>query len=334
MISTVDYHTAGEPFRILSENAPKIPGATVRERREHALRDPHVQHLRRLLCNEPRGHANMYGGLIVAPDDADGDFGVLFWHREGFSTACGHGTIALGVWAAEKAVVPMAADGETELAIDVPSGRVRARVRCEGGQPQSVVFANVATYILERSVEVDAGGVRARLDVAFSGAIYACLPAAELGLEVRPADIDALVAAARTIKRELLEHPAARHPVDERLSGVYGVIFNGPLEERDGRPAQRNVTIFADGEVDRSPCGSGTSARVALLLDDGTLSPGQELHHESIVDTAFMARSTGETRADGRRALLTEVEGTAYRTGEHRFFLDARDPVGTGFLLA
>lgn len=334
MITTVDYHTAGEPFRIVAEGVPELPGTSVRERRELALRDAETQRLRQLLCNEPRGHADMYGGLIVPPDDAGADLGVLFWHREGFSTACGHGTIALGAWAVEEGLVEAAPDGETELAIDVPSGRVAARVRCAGGRPQSVVFGNVPTYVLERGVEVEAAGTRLRLDVAYSGAIYACLPAAALGLEVRPADLGALVAAQREIKRALADHPVARHPVDERLSGIYAVIFNGPLEERDGRPAQRNVTVFADGEVDRSPCGSGSSARVALLLDDGALAPGEPLAHESIVDTLFTARSTGEVEADGRRALLTEVEGMAYRTGEHRFLLDPRDPVGTGFQLA
>jgi proline racemase len=334
MISTVDYHTAGEPFRIVSDGVPKVAGATVRERREHALSDSEVQRLRRLLCNEPRGHANMYGGLIVPPDDDAGDLGVLFWHREGFSTACGHGTIALGAWAVQYGHVRAAPDGETELAIDVPSGRVKARVRCKDGEPQSVVFGNVPTYILERGVELSAGGVGVRLDVAFAGAIYACLPAGVLGLEVRPDDLGAMVAAAREIKHELREHPVARHPVDERLSGIYGVMFNGPLEERRGERAQRTVTIFADGEVDRSPCGSGTSARLALLNDDGALAFGQELLHESIVDTLFTARITGEAEADGRRAVLTEVEGMAYRTGEHRFILDPRDPVGTGFLLA
>ncbi len=334
MISTIDYHTAGEPFRIVAEGVPEMRGETVRERREHAMRDPEVQHLRRLLCNEPRGHADMYGGMIVPADDPDGDLGVLFWHREGFSTACGHGTIALGAWAVEEGHVVAAPDGETELAIDVPSGRVEARVRCRGGRSQSVVFANVPSYILERGVEVSACGSELRLDVAFSGAIYACVPAAALGLEVRPGDLGALVAAAREIKRSLRDHPVARHPADDRLSGIYAVIFNGPLEDRPGGPAQRNVTVFADGEVDRSPCGSGTSARLALLLDDGALAVGEELAHESIVDTLFAARVTGDTDADGRRALLTEVEGMAYRTGEHRFVLDERDPVGTGFLLA
>ena len=333
MISTIDYHTAGEPFRIVADGVPEIPGATVRERRERALRDPEVQRLRQLLCNEPRGHADMYGGLIVPPDDSEGDLGVLFWHREGFSTACGHGTIALGAWAVEDGRVAADPDGETELAIDVPSGRVRARVRCEAGLPQSVVFGNVPTYILERRVEVALGDTGVRVDVAYSGAIYACLSAAALGLEVTPGDLGALVAAQREIKAALQRHPVARHPTDERLSGIYAVIFNGPLEERDGVLAQRNVTVFANGEVDRSPCGSGSSARVALLLDDGALDFGQPLAHESIVDTLFTARATGEVEADGRGALLTEVEGMAYRTGEHRFLLDPRDPVGTGFQL-
>jgi proline racemase len=333
MISTIDYHTAGEPFRIVVEGVPEIPGATVRERREQALRNPEVQGLRRLLCNEPRGHADMYGGLIVPADDADGHFGVLFWHREGFSTACGHGSMALGVWAIEHDLVRAAPNGETEVVIDVPSGRVVARVRCEGGVPQSVVFRNVPSYVLARAIEVTVGGAELQLDVAFSGAIYASVPAAAFGLAVTPADLDGLISAARAIKQGLRDHAIARHPTDERLSGIYGVIFHDPLTDGAESLHQRNVTVFADGEVDRSPCGSGTSARVALLHDDGVLPLGGTLVHESIVDSRFTAVATETVSADAHVALITEVEGMAYRTGEHRFVLDPRDPLGTGFLL-
>jgi proline racemase len=334
LISTLDYHTAGEPFRIVREGAPEISGATVRDRRERALRDPEVQRLRRLLCNEPRGHAGMYGGLVVPPDDAGADLGVLFWHRAGFSTACGHGSIALGAWAVEEGLVRAEPDGETEVMIDVPSGRVTARVRCEDERPSSVVFANVPSYILERGLAVTVRDVGLHLDIAFAGAIYACVPAAVFGLEVLPAGLDRFVGTAKEIKRLLGEHPVARHPTDERLSGIYGVIFHGPLIEGVDGLHQRNVTVFADGEVDRSPCGSGTSARVALLHEEGSLGLGETLIHESIVGSRFTASATGSVESDGRAGLLTEVEGMAYRTGEHRFVLDPRDPLGTGFLLA
>lgn len=333
VVPAVDYHTAGEPFRIVTEGLPAIPGATVRERREHAIGSAEVQRLRELLCNEPRGHAGMYGGLLVPPDDPDGDLGVLFWHREGFSTACGHGTIALGIWAAEEGLVEVEPDGETEVVIDVPSGRVVARVRSVDGTARSAVFRNVPSYVIRRGVEVTVGDRSVLVDFAFSGAIYASVAAADLGLGVEPVQVDAIVAAALEIKRSLAGHPAATHSSDDRLSGIYGVIFHDPATDDGDGLRQRNVTVFADGEVDRSPCGSGTSARLVLLHDEGRLGTRSVLHHESIVGTTFDAWVAESASVEGRPALITEVRGSAHRTGEHRFLLASDDPLGTGFQL-
>jgi proline racemase len=320
-VAASDFHTAGEPFRIATEGVPDIPGATVPERRTHAMRSEEVDRVRRMLCHEPRGHADMYGCFLVAPDDAGADLGVLFWHKDGYSTACGHGTIALAVWAVESGLVAVPDDGEAEVTIDVPSGRVVARVRCRAGRAEAVAFRNVPAFVIARGVE--AGDVT--VDVAYGGAIYASLPAERLGLRVRADDLPRLIEAGREVKRALEGTPAARHPSDPRLSGIYGTI----LHEEIGALHQRNVTIFADGEVDRSPCGSGTSARCALLFDEGRLEWGQVLRHDSILDTTFTARVVGT----GPEGVVTEVEGMAYRTGEHRFELDPRDPLGTGFVL-
>jgi proline racemase len=313
-IAATDYHTAGEPFRIVAEGVLDIPGDTVAARREHAARSEEVERVRRLLCHEPRGHADMYGGFLVPPDDDGADLGVLFWHKDGFSTACGHGTIALGAWAVESGRIAADPDGETDVTIDVPSGRVVARVRCTAGAVESVTFRNVPSYVVARGLEV-AG---ARVDVSYGGAIYASVAAAELGLEVVPERLVELIAAGREIKRALAGSDAARHPSDDRLSGIYGTIVYDEL----GPLHQRNVTIFADGEVDRSPCGSGTSARLALLDVD-------ELRHDSIVGTTF----TGKIVERTPEGVVTEIEGTSYRTGEHRFVLDPRDELGTGFVL-
>ncbi|HEX6742895.1 MAG TPA: proline racemase family protein [Solirubrobacteraceae bacterium] len=320
-IAATDYHTAGEPFRIVTAGVPPIAGATVRERRERAAVSEPVETVRRLLCHEPRGHADMYGCFLVAPDDDGADLGVLFWHKDGYSTACGHGTIALGAWAVESGAVAAPRDGEVDVTIDAPSGRVAARVRVDGGLVQKVAFRNVPSFVVGR--EVPAAGVA--VDVAYGGAIYASAPASRFGLRVVPDDLPALIAAGRAVKQALEGTEVARHPDDERLSGIYGTI----LYEEVGPLHQRNVTIFADGEVDRSPCGSGTSARCALLAADGLLGQGDVLRHDSIVGSTFTARVVGSV-ADG---VLTEVEGMAYRTGEHRFVLDPRDPLGTGFVL-
>jgi proline racemase len=320
-LRTTDYHTAGEPFRIVVSDVGEIPGATVRERREAAAATERIDRVRRLLCHEPRGHADMYGCFVVPPDDDGADLGVLFWHKDGYSTACGHGTIALGTWAVESGRVAAPADGEADVVIDVPSGRVTARVRCAGGAVEEVAFVNVPARVSARGV---AAGT-AQVDVAWGGAFYAYVAAEAFGLRVTPEDLPGLIVAGREVKAALDGSAVARHAHDDRLSGIYGTV----LCERIGPRHHRNVAIFADGEVDRSPTGSATSARTALLLADGEIGIGDAWRNDSIAGTSFTARAVGE----GGDGVLTEVSGTAFRTGEHRFLLDPRDPLGTGFVL-
>ena len=320
-IAATDYHTAGEPFRIVAEGSVEIPGGTVLGRREHAAASERIDRVRRLLCHEPRGHADMYGCFIVPPDDDGADFGVLFWHKDGYSTACGHGTIALGAWAVESGRVAAPVDGDIDVTIDAPSGRVVARVTNRGGQVERVGFRNVPAYVVAR--DVHAGDVS--VDVAYGGAMYAFVPADRLGLAIAAGALPELIDAGRAIKAALEGSPVC--PASRRPAAV------GHLRHRDpraGRAAHhRNVVVFADGEVDRSPTGSATSARTALLLDDGELQDGTSWRNDSILGTSFTASVVGRT-ADG---VLTEVAGTAFRTGEHRFVLDPRDDLGTGFVL-
>jgi proline racemase/trans-L-3-hydroxyproline dehydratase len=333
-VEAVDYHTAGEPFRIVTGGGPEVPGARVRDRREAARRSEAIDRVRRLLCHEPRGHAGMYGCFVVPPDDGGAQLGAVFWHKDGYSTACGHGTVALGAWAVESGRVTAVPDGVTDVVIDVPSGRVTARVQCRAGAVASVAFRNVPSYVIARRVPVRTGRGAAVVDVSYGGAIYASVPASAFGLEVRPDRIGELVAAGRAVKGALAGSAVARHATDERLSGIYGTILYEELPPIERGPRQRNITVFADGQVDRSPCGSGTSARLALLAEDGTIAPGEILTHESVIDTVFTASVVATSRADGRDAVLTEVVGTAYPTGEHRFWLDPRDGLGPGFMLS
>jgi proline racemase len=192
-----------------------------------------------------------------------------------------------------------------------------------------VAFRNVPAYVIARGVP--AAGVS--VDVSYGGAIYASAPASAFGLRVAPECYSELIAAGRAVKAELADSDVARHPSDDRLSGIYGTILYEDLGDGPAGPHQRNVTVFADGEVDRSPCGSGTSARAALLAEDGRLDGDALLTHDSIVGTTFEARVTGRVASEGRDAVVTEVIGSAYRTGDHRFVLDPRDPGGTGFVL-
>lgn len=334
-IETVDYHTAGEPFRIVTSGVPDIPGRTVLDRRQAAAGDPYDR-IRRLLCHEPRGHADMYGCFVVPPDDDAADLGVLFWHKDGYSTACGHGTIALATWAVESVRVTAVADGSTDVHIDVPSGRVLARVTCQGGRVTEVTFRNVGSWVSALDTVVATSAGRVTLDVSWGGAFYVNIRAADLGLAVTPAHLPQLIELSREVKAVLAGDEVVRHPSDGRLSGLYGCIWWDALTTEPA-PAralhQRNVTVFADGEVDRSPCGSGTSARLAVLHARGQIGLDETLRHDSIIGSTFTGRVMAETVADGQPAVVTEVTGQAFRTGEHRFSLDPRDPLGPGFTL-
>ncbi|WP_240805169.1 proline racemase family protein [Streptomyces sp. A1547] len=341
-VRTVDYHTAGEPFRIVDVAAaglPPVPGDTVAERCATAIgaggsgtaprRGP-LDDVRRLLVQEPRGHAGMYGGFVVPPDDDGAHFGVLFWHKDGYSTACGHGTMALGAWAVDTGRVAAPDDGDVLVRIDVPSGRVAATVHRSGGRTTGVTFRNVPARVSARKVPVATTLGMAEVDLAHAGACYASAAARDLGLEVSRAALPELVRAGQEIRAALAGHPGSWHPGGPLLSGVYGVILHEELPDTPFGPHQRNVTVFADGQIDRSPCGSGTSARLALLAEDGRLGAGEDLLHESVVGTVFTGRVVPVGSRDG---LVTEVTGTAYRTGEHTFVRDPQDALGPGFLL-
>lgn len=332
-IRTTDYHTGGEPFRIVAEPPVPLPGDSVADRRARAIDDEQVQWLRAVLCSEPRGHADMYGGLMVPPDDDAADLGVLFWHKDGFSTACGHGTIALGVWAVDSGLVDAPDSGTTDVVIDVPSGRVTATVHRDGGRTRAVDFVNVPSWVSARKVPVTTSRGDVEVTVAFGGAMYATLDAAQLGLQVTPDHLADLIALGREIKWALDDSEPATHPTDPRLSGIYGTIWYDELGDSDGLVHQRNVAVFADGEVDRSPCGSGTSARLAILADDGRLPEGTVLRHDSIVGSTFTGRVLERLDLDGRPAIVPQVTGMAYPTGEHTFLVDPDDPLVPGFVL-
>ena len=318
-IRAVDYHTAGEPFRIVTGGIEAPRGATILDKRRDAL--DRLDHVRRLLVHEPRGHADMYGCFVVEPNDGGADLGVVFFHNAGYSTACGHGTIALVTWALDEGLVERE-DGETHVVVDVPSGRIETWARVEHGSVVSVRFRNVPSFVWAHGVELSDRVV----DVAFGGAFY--VSAEE---RVEPGELPRLVELGRRLKREVEEWQDVVHPLEPELRDVYGVIFW--QEEAEDPLTQRNVTVFADGEVDRSPCGSGTSARLVLLDRSGRLRRGAELRHLGIVGTEFRGRVVGDADVAGIPAVITEVEGSAYRTGEHVFTLDPRDPLADGFLL-
>ncbi len=336
-ISTAEYHTGGEPYRIVTGGVPAPRGTTVLDRRQWS--EQHLDDVRAFLVNEPRGHADMYGCFVTPPDpdhgrEGTGSFGMVFFHKDGFSTACGHGTMAGVTWAIQTGRVA-AVEPLTEVWVDVPSGRLHALADVDGGRVRSVRFENVPSYVTATDVVVQIPGGSVAVDVSYGGAFYASVDAARVGLTVTPEHLPDLVHAGRAIKWAIDDHPATVHPDDARLGGCYGTIWYERLgTDADGRLHQRNVTIFADGEVDRSPCGSGTSARLALLDRHGELARTTTLLHESIVGSRFTGRVLGDGPiVGGHRSVRTEIGGRAHRTGSCTFTFDPHDEIGIGFQL-
>ncbi|HXM53689.1 MAG TPA: proline racemase family protein [Candidatus Binatus sp.] len=321
MVSTVDYHTAGEPFRIVSGGIPPLRGRTILEKRRYAL--DHLDDIRQLLVFEPRGHADMYGGFVTEPEDEGAQIGVVFFHNAGYSTACGHGTIALVTWAIDAAMVP-AMGPLVDVIVDVPSGRLKTVATMRDGRVRSVRFQNVPSFVLLDGLTVTVGGRRTEVAVAYGGAFYAIVPAERFQLPIEPAFVPRFIELGREIKAAIEAKGEIVHPLEPELAGIYGVMFTAE---------NRNVTVFAEGEVDRSPCGSGTSARLALLDQRGELARGSTLMHESVIGGRFASRVVGEARVGDYPAVITEVEGSAHLTGYHQFVLEADDPIGLGFLI-
>lgn len=330
-VEVVDYHTAGEPFRIVVGGAPELEGATVLAKRSYAASQADLT--RRLVVNEPRGHADMYGGFVVPPDDDSADMGVVFFHKDGYSTACGHGTIALVTWAIESGHIE--SEGTSRrVVVDVPSGRLETDAEIdESGRVTSVSFVNVPSYVTAWQIPVQLSAGVVGVDIAYGGAFYASINAADVGFSVQPENLGGLVAVAREVKGVLGKVSSVQHPIDDRLSGLYGTIFYEGLDNPGRGLRQRNVTVFADGEIDRSPCGSGTSARLAILDSLAELPRGEPLIHESVIGTEFTGEVIGDAEVAGIHAVVTRVRGSAYKTGEAVFTLDPDDPLGLGFQL-
>ena len=327
-LTTIDAHTAGEPLRIITSGWPEPLGATILEKRRYARE--HQDHLRRFLMFEPRGHADMYGCLLTPPVTPDGDVGALFMHNEGFSTMCGHGIIGLVKVGLECGLFVA---NDAEIRIDTPAGRVTAQAhRATDGRIERVSFRNVASFLLERDLRVEVEGIGAvTCDIAFGGAFYAYVDAATLNLSLTPENYTRIIHAGKAIKRAVTDNYDTLHPAgDADLNFLYGVIF---LEKLNTGAHSRNVCVFADGEVDRSPTGTGVSGRAAILHAKGELPLNQTIAIESILGTTFTVAAISETRVGPTPAIIPQVSGTAHITGRQEFFLDPRDPLQTGFLL-
>lgn len=321
-ITTLDMHTGGEPLRVIIDGLPPIEGSTVLEKRRY-FRE-HYDHLRTGLMWEPRGHADMYGAVVTPSTDAD--FDVFFLHNEGYSTMCGHATIALAKLFVETGLV-----AKQEITINVPAGRVHARARVGNGKVIETSFRNVPSFLYLHDEYVDVPDLgRVRFDVAFGGAFYAFVKAEDVGITLTPEHFNRIIDFGRRIKQAVMVQFPTSHPFAEDLSFLYGTIFTGPAT--DASHHSRNVCIFADGELDRSATGSGVSARAALHHAKGELSLNERVTIESILGSTMSVEVVEVTKFGPYDAVIPEVIGTASIIGRNEFYFDPNDPFRNGFI--
>jgi proline racemase len=327
LIPCVETHTCGEPTRIVIGGFPNIPGATIQAKQAYA--QAHLEHVRKALILEPRGHRGMFGAFITAPVSPEAACGVIWFDNAGYLSGCGHGTIGIGVALVETGMVPVTTPFTTFL-VDSPSGLLRLRVTIEGGRPRETSFENVPAFSVATDVAVAVPGLSPiRVDVAFGGNFFAILDSAQVGLEIRPETASQLADVGLSIRDAVNAQVGVQHPTLTHLNRVQIVTFLAPPT----RPGARylNTHMFADGAIDRSPGGTGTSAVMAALHAKGQLAIGEEVVAEGVAGGLFRGRLIRQAALNGRPAVVPEITGSAYVTAFQQFVLDSEDPLLQGF---
>lgn len=326
-INTIDMHTGGEPVRILVDGFPDIRGNTILEKRKY-FRDK-LDYIRKGCMFEPRGHADMYGAVITNPTTHDGDFGVFFMHNEGYSTMCGHATLAITKLAVDTGLVNYRPG--MEIRIDAPAGRLLAKAEVEDGVVKKTSFKNVPSFVSIQNEVVNVPGIGiVRFDIAYGGAYYAFCDAKSLRLKLDKSNYSKLINYGKKIKKAIIKNIKIEHPYEEELGFLYGIIFIG--RPKNKKHHSRNVCIFADGELDRSATGSGVSARAALHFTKGELSPKESITIESILGSTMDVQIDQVIDFGPYESVIPEVSGTAYYSGKNEFWFDPKDPFKEGFI--
>jgi proline racemase len=328
IFQAVDSHTEGMPTRVVTGGVGPIPGDSMLERKLYF--EQYMDALRLMLMREPRGHGAMSGAILQPPVHGEADWGVLFIEVSGCLPMCGHGTIGVATVLVERRMVEVS-EPQTVVRLDTPAGLVEARVTVEDGRARSVALRNVPSFLLARDRHIELEGRVLSYDMAFGGNFYAILPAESAGVEVDPARASELVERGLEVMAAVNSADRPEHPADPRISGCKHVIFTAPGE--DGPHSQRSATSIHPGWLDRSPCGTGTSARLAALHARGELEVGQGFVNRSVIGTRFGGRIVAETEVGGLPAVVPEITGRAWITGMGQYVLDPEDPFPEGFAL-
>jgi len=332
-IKTIDMHTGGEPLRVILDGFPELKGDSVLDYRRYCKE--HYDHLRTALMFEPRGHADMYGCILTPPNDESGDFGIIFLHNEGYSTMCGHAIIAISTLAVQLNWLDVQ-EGENKLEIDAPCGRINSYTSVKNGQIAGVRFHCVPSFVVDLDLKAEIDGLGSvTYDLAYGGAFYAYVDLAknQLDLALNEASYRRLIQTGMDIKQAVMaKNKKIEHPFEADLSFLYGTIFVDNAKQASGADS-RNVCIFAEGEVDRCPTGSGVSGRMAIQHARNQLAMGDTMVIESITGSRFTASYIEELDFGPFQAVIPEVRGTAFITAANTFVIDPADPMKNGFIL-
>ena len=328
-ISALDTHTEGEPTRIVLSGLPAIKGSTMAEKKQYMV--THLDHFRTLLMKEPRGHKDMFGAIITPPTTRHADYGVLFMDNTGYLDMCGHGTIGITTALIETGMVVLQ-EPETIVSFDTPAGLVTGHARIENGRVAGISVSNVASFLYAENVEVDLPEIgKIAIDVSFGGNFFAMVPAKTLGISIHPDNITQLIRIGMQVKKSVNQSLDVQHPTEKHIQTVeLAEIYEKP---DPSLPYSKNVVIYGEGQVDRSPCGTGTSAAMATLYGKGKLALNQEFVNESILGTRFKGKLVKAVEVGGFNGADPVIMGRAYLTGIQQFIVDPDDSLKYGFTL-
>ncbi|MCX7884843.1 MAG: proline racemase [Caloramator sp.] len=328
-INAVDSHTMGEPTRIVIGGVPVIPGKTMPEKK--AYLEKNLDHIRTAIMHEPRGHKDMFGSIITQPTKEEADLGIIFMDGGGYLNMCGHGSIGALTVAVELGMVPVK-EPYTDVVLEAPAGLVKGKVKVEDGKAKEVSIVNVPSFLYKQDVEVDVPEVgKLTIDISFGGSFFALVKSSDIAIDICTSNAQKLCDVGMKILKAVNEQVKVQHPVLEHIKSVDLVEIYGPA--KNPKATLQNVVVFGQGQVDRSPCGTGTSAKLATLYAKGQLKINEEFIYESITGTMFKGRVLEETKVGDYKAIIPEITGSAYITGFNQFIIDPEDPLKYGFTL-
>jgi len=326
-IHVIDSHTMGEPTRIIVGGTPRVKGKTMAEKKEYLIKE--LDYIRTAAMHEPRGHNDMFGSIITAPSNEEADFGIVFMDGGGYLNMCGHGSIGAATVAVETGMVEMK-EPITKVTLDTPAGLIAADVHVEDGAVKNVSIVNVPSFVYKKDLSVEIDGIgEITLDISFGGSFFAIINAKELGLKVHKDYVSEIKKIGNQLLEELNEKIDVKHPELEHINTIDLIeIYDEPNETCEN---YKNVVVFGQGQFDRSPCGTGTSAKMATLHAKGLLEMNENFVYESILGTKFIGEIVGKTNVGDYEAIIPKITGAAYITGFNQLVIDSKDPVKFGF---